>query len=267
MPTINIDDLVQRILSDLVPAPIPTPTPVVSQTQPTPVDTTSQEPTPQSNALKIESRVITLAQIDKVSLGQNRTFDRIIVPPKAVITPSVRDELRKRNITIEHGVMDAANTVNDAKVSCSPVANPVTSIAVAPSGTLHVWLALHALKQEPKPLLEFLSRQYRLQNESFQCILKTMEAAYEQLEFSGEPTSCVVLTPASAAAMCVANRQNDTIRAVLGHDPSVLKSDAEQIGANLLVVDPIRTGTFKTQNLVKMFLSDGVRKVPSFLFS
>lgn len=261
MQSIDIDDLVKQILSDLV-SPVP-------QATVAPSGVTPQKPVPQrdvedsskqkTSVIRIDAQVITLAQINEVSAGQGGAIDRIVVPQKAVITPSVRDELRKRNITIEF------DTLVSATLPAVSNTNIAVKLAVPDPGTLHVWLALHALKQEPKPLIEFLSRQYTLRQESFQCILKTMQAACEQLDFSTKPTSCVVLSTASAAALCVANRQGDTIRAVLGHDPATLKTDADQIGANLLVVDPERSGIFKTQNLVKMFLSDGVRKIPNFL--
>ncbi len=217
MQTIDINSLVRQILSDLAPKTV--------------------EGAPKTEAIpRIASRVVSLAELEKIG-----DTNKLIVPEKAVITPAVRDELRKRGIEL--------------------VTEKQQSITVG-AEKLNVWLALHLQKKEPTALFDFLAKNYGFEKASFDCILKTMDAAEEKL--LSQSTSCVVLSGYSAAAMCVANRHAN-IRAVLGSDPTKLKTDADQIGANLLVVDPIRSGPFKLQSLVKTFLAGGMRKIPKFL--
>ena len=218
---IDINTLVQKILSDLNPPKEPA--------QSVPLET----------GYRVSSKVISLAQLDKLGGAK-----RLIVPEKAVITPAVRDEIRRRQIEI------------------------VTENAIpnAPNGStkLKVWLAFHAQKKEPTAILDYLAKNYEFEKAAFECVLETMRAASEILRAETNQTSCIVLSEYSAAAVCVANR-NENIRAVLGTEPNTLKIDAEQIGANLLVIDPTRSGLYKTQAMVKSFLADGVRKVPKYL--
>ena len=222
---IDINTLVQKILSDLNP----------------PKESAQNVPqTPaQETGYRVSSKVISLAQLDKLGGAK-----RLIVPEKAVITPAVCDEIRRRQIEIitENAV---PNTPNG-------------------SAKLKVWLALHAQKKEPTAILDYLAKNYEFEKAAFECVLETMQAASEILRAETNRTSCIVLSEYSAAAVCVANRK-ENIRAVLGTEPNTLKTDAEQIGANLLVIAPIRCGLYKTQAMVKSFLADGVRKVPKYL--
>ena len=225
---IDINALVRQILSDLTPK-LGQGVAVEKVTEKVP------EKTP-----RISAKVVTLEELKKLG-----NVKRLIVPEKAVITPAVRDEIHKRNIEI------------------------VTEKAKGRSletGKLKVWLALHLQKKEPAALFDFLAKNYELEKAAFECILQTMDAAAEKLAVAPQQTLCAVLTDYSAAAMCIANRQA-SIRAVLGTDPALIKTDADQIGANLLVVDPVRCGPYKTQSLLKIFVSEGVRNVPKSLFS
>ena len=52
----------------------------------------------------IEDRVVTLGSLDG-RLAQTR---RLVLPPGAVLTPSVKDELRKRRVHVEYRAADVA---------------------------------------------------------------------------------------------------------------------------------------------------------------
>jgi len=222
MQTIDVNALVRQILSDLMPEAVES-----AQAAPVAVETP-----------RISGRVVSLEELKK--LGDVK---RLIVPEKAVVTPAVRDEIRKRNIELV-----------TEKEAASPKAEQ-----------FQVWLGLHLQKKEPKAAIDFLAKNYALEKAAFECILRTVEAATEKLAASPQ-TLGVILSGYSALAICVANRQ-PTLSAVLGIDAATLKTDAKQIGANLLVIDPERSGPYKTQSLLKAFLADGVRKVPKFLLS
>ncbi len=186
---------------------------------------------------RISNRVVSLAELER--LGDVK---RLIVPEKAVMTPAVRDEIHKRNIEI----------VTEKESASGKAEKP------------NVWLALHSQRKEPTAILGFLAKNFELEKAAFDCVLRVMDAATEKL--AAAQTLGVVVSNYPATAMCVANRKAN-IRAVLGTDPALLKTDADQIGANLLVVDPVRSGPYRTQSLLKAFLADGVRKVPGFLLS
>ena len=48
------------------------------------------------STLTIEERVVSLATIE----GRLEGIQQLVVPPKAVVTPSVKDELRQKNIDL-----------------------------------------------------------------------------------------------------------------------------------------------------------------------
>lgn len=49
-----------------------------------------------SSTLQLEDRIVTLAKIE----GQLEGIQQLVVMPKAVVTPSVRDELRDKKIEL-----------------------------------------------------------------------------------------------------------------------------------------------------------------------
>jgi len=217
---IDINALVRQILSDL--------TPKLEQG----VTVAKKMESVSENTPRISAKVVSLEELKK--LGE---IKRVIVPEKAVMTPAVRDEIRKRNIEIVMENMGRDSTESEKQ---------------------RVWLALHLQKKEPTTLIDFLAKNFELEKAPFECILETMDVA------AAQKSLCIVMTGYSAPAMCIANRR-ESIRAVLGTDPTVLKTDADQIGANLLIVDPHRCGQYKTQSLLKIFLTGGMRKIPTFL--
>jgi hypothetical protein len=52
---------------------------------------------PANHALRLSERLVTLATLD----GRLSGVSRVIVPMRAVVTPAVRDELRRKNIRLE----------------------------------------------------------------------------------------------------------------------------------------------------------------------
>ncbi len=231
---IDIERLVRRVLTDLQPAMLAVPNLAESKlVQPTSAVATGE--------MRLSNRVITLTELKE----RLETIKRLIVPEKAIITPAVRDELRKRNIELVFGG-GAESSQNRSE------------------GIPRVWLGLHLLKKEPTVLIDRLKKEYALRQQSFECILEAMKQAARELQEEPTRSLAVVLTNYSAGAMCIANR-HPGLRAVLGFEPAALKIDAAQTGANVLVLDPDRSGPFKSRELLKTFLDGGVRKVPGYL--
>ena len=190
--------------------------------------------------LRLTQKVVSVADLAN-SWGK---FRRLIVPKNAILTPSVKDELRKRGIELS---LDDAAEANDAN-----------------GKNLNVWIASHRVKQEPTVLLEHIKKQYHISFCKFDCILEMMKAASNELRPNCGAMLAMVLSGYTAAAICVANRY-ENIRAVAGYDAMSLKNDAAQIGANMFVIDPGKVGGFKAKELVNVFLGAGVQSVPEFL--
>ena len=55
-----------------------------------------QSATSAASELRIEERVVTLRAIE----GRLNGVSRLLVPPRAVVTPAVKDELKKRKIEL-----------------------------------------------------------------------------------------------------------------------------------------------------------------------
>ncbi len=235
---IDIERLVRRVLTDLQPAALVVPKITESKL----VQPATEKPAGTSGEMRLSNRVITLTELKE----RLETIKRLIVPEKAIITPAVRDELRKRNIELVFG-----GSTNPQSRS---------------EDMLRIWLGLHLLKKEPTMLIDRLKKEYALRQQSFECILETMKQAVRELQEEPARSLAVVLTNYSAGAMCVANR-HPNLRAVLGFEPAALKIDAGQTGANVLVLDPDRSGPFKSRELLKTFLDGGVRKVPKYLLA
>ena len=232
METLDVNLLVRKILADISGDTMPV---VVRPEIP-------KNPKQEDNdgVLRLTQKVVSVADLAN-SWGK---FRKLVVPKNAILTPSVKDELRKRGV--EYSMDDAARENTPSSTDFS------------------VWIAWHKIKQQPTGLLEQIKKQHSTHEYKFDCILETMKAASDALHIGGDVMLAVVLSGYTAAAICVANR-HENIRAVAGHDVMVLKNDAIQIGANMLVVDPGKMGKFKTKELVKTFLDGGVRPIPEFL--
>jgi hypothetical protein len=88
-------------------------------------------------------------------------------------------------------------------------------------------------------------------------------AATDQLaaELSKSDALGLLLTPHTAAAICLANRLAG-VRAVLASNDNSLEADLSSIGANLLIVDPQSVGLFKLSRMAGEFFRGGVRPCP-----
>jgi hypothetical protein len=74
----------------------------------------------------------------------------------------------------------------------------------------------------------------------------------------------LILTPYEAETLCLANRKNG-VRAVLGREAAQVASDAAAVGANVLVVNPKRTGPYALRQILTAFCRGGVRPCPEVL--
>ncbi len=182
---------------------------------------------PETGTVEITERVVTWAGLKDRLSGVRR----LIVPAGAVLTPSVRDELRKRNIDCQ--VVHHADRSVDAR-------QPDLLIAVA-CGDHPVQTAIRTIEAEA-------ANATRIGSGTLAEMVAQLRRRIECDQASG-----VLLTTTPAAAVCLANRC-ERLRAVWGTEPAVVQESCSSIGANLLVLDPRRSPTNELRSTVRQFL-------------
>jgi len=253
-------------------------TPAEKPVEKIPVEEPKEEPL--EAVIRLTDRVISLAVIKKASLlPENRGAKQVRVPAGAVVTPSVRDEMKKRHWEL---VFDGANqqaAQNGSKENrdcgCSaPEAagdgyrpfvpyrpNPVTAASAKewPS----IITALHQLPMEtfPKPLRERLESAGPQFKSS--CVIEAArEINRNMTENSG--AKGVLLTANPSVPSAILNRFS-TVRALIGIDPARMEEEAAQLGANVLIIDGKRTGLYAVRRMVSRFAEIGSAEVPAVL--
>ncbi len=189
--------------------------------------------------LVLDRRVVTTDDI----AGRLDSVRRVVVRRNAVVTPAVRDELLRRGIAL--GCVDwcGGRQVVSARLVL------MTSGAAFDAAGLAAGLEREGLKVE---------------RAASDCVI----AAVDQLanEIARPDTLGALLTPHTAAALCLANRRPG-IRAVMGRDAPSVAVAAAAVGANLLAVDPEMGTFFQLKQVVTEFCRCGVRPCPGVFHS
>jgi hypothetical protein len=245
--TINIDDVVREVLAQLgltasgalsangkaaangVPAALPkTPSPAPAP-PPQPPRAAAGD-----GELVVSSRVVALAELKDRLAGVRK----LVVPPHAIVTPAVRDELRRRNIALVFGEK-------------SPVAKT--------TGVRLVLLVARGA-MEPTGLIASLENEgIAVELETSDCLIKSTDQLAAELRKGS--TLAVLATTYVPAALCLANRLAG-VRAVWGADARTVASDTAAVGANLLVVNPAGAGLFQLRQLVTRFYREPRHESP-----
>ncbi len=199
----------------------------------------AEPPAPPRSAgdVVVADRVVTLAGIGE-RLSSAR---RLVVPPRAVVTPAVRDELLRRNVTL--------------------VVEENSAIATTTGGKLA--LTVLGSRIDPKPLADELGREgMTVEVQRFDCLIRATDDMARRL--AGAGTAGVLLANYGAVAMCLANRHRG-VRAILASDESRTATDAVSVGANVLVVEPRRTAPEVMRQIVTAFCRQGPGECPEEL--
>jgi hypothetical protein len=200
LSTSTVDSIVRQILSDL-----------------------TVLPTKELDGIYLDSRVVSLAEINE-RLG---TSKKLYISPKSVLTPSAKDEIRKRKIEIAVKLPSAA----------------------ASSGNV-IWIAAHKPAVLLPSLLIRLKREFNLIQNSFETLTELISEAEKQL--SNKNSHGIALTKQSATALRSASR-SDILRPILGIDPKQTAEDAAEINANFLIIPPHRIPESKFRDLICRF--------------
>lgn len=186
-------------LAASTPAPKPNP--------PQPAPTT---PPLAPGGVSIAERVIAAATVDRLAPGTAR----IVVDPRAVITPSARERLAELRIAVDRGPAPGAR----ATAAPRPLLLARVDCPADGSSAARIARALPSVQQLPATgmadVIEALS-------------LQASRDAARGLLFTGRP----------AVALILANRSR-SLRAVTARDAVALLAAARDAAANLLVVNP-----------------------------
>lgn len=177
--------------------------------------------------LQLQERTITLGLV----AGRLQGVREVLVSAGAVVTPSVRDELRKRRIALHFTAEPAADLPVTARL--------VLGVA---GGAQAAGAALAAVQAEA-------GAAQRIDRD---CVLEVVRQVSQAVASQGQIG--LVLTDRPAVALCLANRQA-SIRAAWGMSVASVREAAKLIGANLLVVNPAQHGAYELRGMIREFVA------------
>ena len=231
----EIERIVREVLAELGVAPMGSAAPAVDRdSAKTPP---AAAPLPAPDEVVVNSQVVTMEDV----AGRLAAARRLVVPPRAVVTPAVRDELRRRNVTL-------------VRATASPSRRAAVSRLV---------LVAARTKRDPVTLVRALGQEgVQVEQHAADCLI----AATDRLagELVKPDTLGLLWTRHTASGLCLANR-HPGVRAVLGTDVPATGSAVEAVGANLLVLDPVVGTAFQQRQILSEFCRGGVRQCPETL--
>ncbi len=176
-----------------------------------------------SGDLVIDDHVVSLETVADRLRGKQR----MLVGSRAVVTPAVRDELRKRGVRLERSEEAASPARRSAKVT---VMVGTSGAAARELASAAAELGCHRLtSQDPRTAVGQLITQ-----------------------LSHPEASAIWLSDQPLLAACLANRAPQ-IRAAVAGDVSQVQQARVSIGANLLIVDPQQVTVFQWKQIVAEF--------------
>lgn len=219
MPTAQVD--IERIVREVMrrlEVPQPAGDGAGTETRPQ-----QPEPKPDNSKLRLSGRVVTLASLD----GRLAGVRQVIVAKGAVVTPAVRDELRKKKIKLEFSDNNHRANVSTGGLLLGMVEGSYDAAAL-----------LKAVSAEA-------GETQRIDGSCW------IEVTRQMTEAIARETKCgVLVTHRATGAVCLANRGTG-IRAALGVGTASVKDAMETIGANLLVVDPTASSLYEIRGMVR----------------
>jgi hypothetical protein len=186
--------------------------------------------------LFIDSRVVTLQSV----AGRLNGAKQLVVAPGALVTPSVRDELRRRGIELVQ-----QNAAKGAKKLLAPV------LLIAGRTGHDPELAVEMLRQEG----------IGVRSESAGCLV---EATGKLAAAIAARSLGVLWTRQTAIGLCLANRHKN-VRAVLAANVPATAAAVTAVGANLLVIDPTIGTIYEKKQVLREFCLGGIRECPEAL--
>jgi hypothetical protein len=191
----------------------------------------------QAHELSLTDSVVSLGQLE----GRLEGIRRVVLRPGAVVTPAVRDELRRRRVTLTFGNAsgDQVRAAGQLLVGTGTDCHPPKRLAAAAAAAGWTIRQLEAV-----PLEEQV---HQLQN-------LVCDRGRLGLLLGHEP----------AMAVCLANR-HPPLRAAWAVDVASVDRAVPSIAANVLVVGPQDQGRHHLISMVRAFLQGMPRDCPPAL--
>ncbi len=188
-----------------------------------PVSSSAQK----NSCLQLSERVVTTALLDRKLDG----VKQVVVPVRAIVTPAVRDMLRKRRIAIVEGTETEKDVACETKwflavVDPASDFGSATAAVAAELGDAQRW--------------------------DGDCVVKAIQKVTDAVVDEG--CTGIVLTSQPSVALCRGNRHS-AIRAAWGVDVAAVKEAVRSIGANVLVVNPSIHSVFELRGILREFVS------------
>lgn len=242
----------------------------------------------QPAARRLDQRLITLATLQ----GQLSGIRQLIVPAKAVVTPTAIDWLRKHQIELQRdadGGDTAASAVPLAAISRSATASYSSSSSgavarksfastVTAAGKVAAGRGLMAGGASSQTIgtLYVHGDDPALARRNWQSIWPQDTWTVESLVscplpqaiaelaavLAGSGRLGVLLSSEPDAALWLANRQG-SLRGTMASTVEGVQAAVQSIGANLLIIAPQRTAAYQSRGIVRQFLAGGPRGCPA----
>jgi hypothetical protein len=197
----------------------------------------ASRPSVNHQELSLASRLVTMNEI----AGRLPGVRRLVVRKGTVITPAVKEELSKRNIQVIFGT-PAADKAN---------------------GSLKLAIVAARTKIDSQPLAAALqSDGVEIDLHSSKCVIEATDRLAGEVQKPA--TLGLLLTPHEAESLCLANRLPG-VRAIAGKEAAQVAADASAVGANVLVINPKKTGPFALRQMLGEFCRSGARPCPEVL--
>ncbi|HPM80420.1 MAG TPA: hypothetical protein PLF81_06950 [Candidatus Anammoximicrobium sp.] len=193
----------------------------------------ARQPAADAARLQLAHRTITMSQV----AGRLDGVTELLVPAGAVVTPSVRDELRKRQISLRPADERATVAAGRAELVLGVAGN------ADPTGAAAAAVQAEAGAGD------------RIESP---CVLEVVRQVTQAV--ADRRQIGLVLTDRPAVALCLANRRAN-IRAAWGVSVASVREATKLIGANLLVLNPAQHGVSELRGMIREFLS-GRRDCP-----
>lgn len=232
--SVEIEQLVREVLARL---DLRTAIPQPASGQPAAVEPTTVTNGAAVGVLTLHERVVTAEWLSRRLNGVRQ----LIVPRGAVVTPSAKDLLREQNIGWDFGTASTA------------AASSQRTLIVGVSETTF----------SPAALIRGTAKQgVRVEQVANAGLAAVTKEIGDQVALSG--ALGLLLTAATAAALCVANRRSG-VRASYAQSVEQVDDGIQSVGANLLVTNPTTTSYFQLQRMVTRFCDPAPRTCPEHL--
>jgi hypothetical protein len=130
----------------------------------------------------------------------------------------------------------------------------------ASAGRLKLAIVAARTKFDPQPLSAALQSEHiEVDLYSSKCLLEATERIAGEVKKADRLG--LILTPYEAETLCLAN-QLPGVRAVAGREPVQVAADVAAVGANVLVVNPKKTGPYAIRQILTEYCRGGVRACP-----